>query len=144
MSLEVAIAENTQAIRELIAAIDAANMRGVSAPVETKPAKKEPEAKKPQADSASDSTPKSSPAPSEPPPEDAKAYSYDDVKALIVKLASPTGGIADGRAKAVALLGRFGMKVLPKDADADTLALMGALAEATIAGEVDPRDAVEA
>lgn len=144
MSLESAIADNTLAIRDLIAAL--AGRAGAPAPADAAPveAKQEkPEAKKPST-SESATTPKSSPAKSAPQKDAGKVYGYDEVKALITQLANPASGIEDGRAKAVAILARFGLKVLPKDAAADTLQGMGVLAVQTIAGEVDPRDAVEA
>lgn len=123
-------------IGETIAKEDAATAKDLNAKMVaaaetvTKPAKteKEPEAKKPQL-SGTASTPTSQPEPSA----TSKAYDYQEVKDLVVKVLAEKG-----RDTAAACLARVGLKVLPKDCkDAALLGSLGKLAEGVLAGTVD-------
>lgn len=103
--------------------------------------KEDAKAKKEQSAPATDTTQKSGQVSSE--PESVKEvgvqYSYDQVKQLITDLVKDSK-----KEQAIALLQRFGMKVLAKDADADTYNQMGAMADGILAGTVDALESAEA
>ncbi len=126
MSLEQALADNTAAIRELIAAMKAKPAAQDEAATETAP--NEPQAP------ATDTTPKSGKASSEPEkekPAESPSVTYDEVRKLITDIARQS------KDKAVATLQRFGVqngKQLKEDQYAEFIAYAVKVA----AGEVDP------
>lgn len=129
MSLEIAIQENTKAIRELIAAISngipttAAQVAAVvqEAQVEEKPAKTEKKAKAekaetPKAETAATPEPKADAAPAA---DDAPEVTYQDAAAAITQLSK-----VKGRDAAVALLKKFGASKLPEVKPEDFAAIV--------------------
>jgi cell division septation protein DedD len=159
MSLEQALAENTKALRELIeitaksmglAQQIIASAQGGAAPTNTPEQATAPEVaqakKSPDTASTEKSSPQQQPAAEQSSPEptpaaenaQGKTYDFASVGKLITQLA----GDPENRAKAVALLQRFGVKNLrPLENDAEKLTEIGQLAEKILAGEYDPRDA---
>ena len=110
MSIETLLADNTAAIRELIATIKAQTYAEVSQPATTKvaPAKAEPKPKaetKPAPESVVVDTPEAHATPADP----ETLVSLDEVKAAVLKLAA-----TKGRDAAVAVLQSFGVAKAPE------------------------------
>lgn len=173
MSLEAALNLNTETMRELIAALLATSkealnitpaesckptLREVVEQIKADPeaarkqlgegrAKEQAEAKKEQPASDSDTTKTSGEAisNSEPENEPTKAetqFTFAEVQKLVTTLAAP-GAYTDGRAKAVAVLQRHGLKKFTEEqvkGDAELVNKVGAMLTAAIAGEIDPRE----
>lgn len=112
MSLEIALQENTAAIRELIAAIQSGAVPAVATNVEAPAAKKSAAAVKEAASSGQKNTKAADPAPTAEEPAKSEAAdtrateqpTYDQVAKAITTLAK-----AKGRDVAVGLLKRFGV-----------------------------------
>jgi hypothetical protein len=131
MSLEVAIQENTAAIRDLIAAMQGAP---VAAPVVTEPkaeapAKTEKKAKAekaetPKVEAAATPEPKEEVAPAADEGPEAPAATYQDAAQAITALSK-----IKGRDAAVALLKKFGASKLPEVKPEDFDAIVAAANE---------------
>lgn len=110
MSIETLLADNTAAIRELIATIKAQTYAEVSQPATTKPAtaKAEPKPKaetKPAPEPVVVDTPEAHATPADP----ETLVSIDEVKVAVLKLAA-----TKGRDAAVAVLQSFGAAKAPE------------------------------
>jgi hypothetical protein len=128
MSLEIAIQENTAAIRELIAAISngipttaqqvAAVVEEVKAeaPVKTEKKAKAEKAEAPKVEQAATPEPKEEAAPAA---DDAPEVTYQDAAAAITALSK-----TKGRDAAVALLKKFGASKLPEVKPEDFAAIV--------------------
>lgn len=128
MSLEQALAENTAAIRELIAALSTNPVAAPApAPEETrKPetvavADAEPEKKKPEAKKETEKEKTPEPAPENAP----EQPTYQETAAAITKLSR-----AKGREAAVAVLQSFGAEKLPEVDPSQFSAVLAAVQEA--------------
>ena len=110
MSIETLLADNTAAIRELIATLKAQAYVEASQPATTKPAqvKAEPKPKaaaKPAPEPVVEDTPEAAATPADP----ETLVSLDEIKAAVLKLAA-----TKGRDAAVAVLQSFGAAKAPE------------------------------